>query len=1024
MKPVKRLDSPDYYMIAWIAPLPVECAAVTALLDEAHAEPHGFEQHEADPNSYTWGRMGAHDLVIASLPAAATGTVSAATTASGVLSSLPHIRIGLLVGIGGGIASPDEGGRDVRLGDVVVSLPTGATGGVVQYDLVKAKPDGERERTGFLNMPPQVLLHALGKLRAKHRRVGSRLGALLQDMCKENPFMARATELGPGFVHQGLDNDRLFNASYGHAGGPDCLGCDVREEVRREARDSTEPRIHYGIIASGDTLVKDAAERAKIVELVGKGCLCVEMEAAGLMNHFPCLVIRGISDYADSHKNDQWQPYASATAAAFGKELLEHVPSGQLRKTPRAFELLQSIEKEIKDIAPKLSAISAWDDSRRSDRHANKIRKWLWPTDPSTVHCAARRKRHEGTGNWLITSPPFVQWKSGLRRHLWYHGLAGCGKTVLASTVVDHLHDARRSDSDVCLSFFFDFREKDKQRLDDLLRSLIFQLSSQHVNAQQALDELFALCNEGTKQPATDAMTGTLRKMLQHSPRAWVVLDALDECSTRGELLDWLETLASPDLAHIQLIATSRLIGELESGLGWWFRDDCMIPIDNASVGEDIGSYVKARLRTGQLQKRWASEPAILDEIESAIRKMAGAMFRWAACQLDTLERCLDYDELETALHSLPKDLGETYSRMLDAIPENRRGKAVRILQLLTYSERPLTIQEAVDVVAIRLESATKFDPKYRLKCPGEITMFCPCLVSLVKKQFQGRERTELELAHLSVKEYLMSELPPEPFRSGLYEPDARRCITRCCLAYLSCLGSETPRTKPSPLEQYHLVVAVRARFPFARYSVRYWLNYEKPDEAKDEITTTIVHFLNNRAAFTMWRLLFEYERPLDDMANRNTLPPIHFASLQDERPDMSWRLRKLSEVDVNARGGTFGNALQAASVIGHASVVRELLKGGADVNAQGGIFGTALQAASLMGHSENVLQLLHKGADVNAQCGPFRNALQAASTMGHKEVVQLLLSQGARRSNQVDVILNFRRTREPLDRWSDILGS
>src|SRR5947207_2572224 len=99
-------------------------------------------------------------------------------------------------------------------------------------------------------------------------------------------------------------------------------------------RDSTEPEIHYGIIASGNMLIKDAATRDKIAKEIGNDCVCFEMEAAGLMNNFPCLVIRGICDYADSHKSDQWQRYASATAAAYGKEFLGYVPSEDLQRTP------------------------------------------------------------------------------------------------------------------------------------------------------------------------------------------------------------------------------------------------------------------------------------------------------------------------------------------------------------------------------------------------------------------------------------------------------------------------------------------------------------------------------------------------------------------------------------------------------------------------------------------------------------------------------------------------------------------
>ncbi|KFA78900.1 hypothetical protein S40288_10376 [Stachybotrys chartarum IBT 40288] len=155
----KNLHSPEAYAIAWIAALSIERAAAIALLDERHDAPQDFEQHPTDANSYTWGRMSNHNMVIASLPAGSYGTTPAATTASNLLASLPHIRIGLLVGIGGGVAQPPH--QDVRLGDVVVSQPDRTMGGVIQYDLGKAKSDQTWERKGSLNTPPAVLLHAV-----------------------------------------------------------------------------------------------------------------------------------------------------------------------------------------------------------------------------------------------------------------------------------------------------------------------------------------------------------------------------------------------------------------------------------------------------------------------------------------------------------------------------------------------------------------------------------------------------------------------------------------------------------------------------------------------------------------------------------------------------------------------------------------------------------------------------------------------------------------------------------------------
>lgn len=137
----------------------------------------------------------------------------------------------------------------------------------------------------------------------------------------------------------------MFKATCPHVDGFGCSNCDSKGEIARDNRDSDEPEIYYGIIASGSTLVKDAAFRDSICKDTGEECICIEMEAAGLMNSFPCLVIRGICDYADSHKNDRWQRYAAATAAAYAKEFLGVVPGGDLEKTRRAAEVLDSSRK-------------------------------------------------------------------------------------------------------------------------------------------------------------------------------------------------------------------------------------------------------------------------------------------------------------------------------------------------------------------------------------------------------------------------------------------------------------------------------------------------------------------------------------------------------------------------------------------------------------------------------------------------------------------------------------------------------
>ena len=312
-KELRMLDSSASYTVGWIAALAHERAAALMMLDERHSKPKDFAKHPSDANSYTWGQVAEHNVVVASLPAGEYGTVSAAGTANGLRASLPHIRVGLLVGIGAGVP-----GNNILLGDVVVSNPDGAHGGVVQYDLYKAKNESGssiRERKGFLDSPPRVLRAALGALQAEHEISGSAVPELLE-------------------VFQG---NKLMQVPYGYPGAE-------KDRLRLENtnfRDSLA--IHYGAIASGNTLIKDCTERDALIKWLeqnGVKPMCFEMEAAGLMNSFPCLVIRGICDYADEHKDDTWQKYAAATAAAFAKELLGYIDGEEMEETAKISEVL------------------------------------------------------------------------------------------------------------------------------------------------------------------------------------------------------------------------------------------------------------------------------------------------------------------------------------------------------------------------------------------------------------------------------------------------------------------------------------------------------------------------------------------------------------------------------------------------------------------------------------------------------------------------------------------------------------
>jgi nucleoside phosphorylase len=264
-------------------------------------------------------------VVIACLPKGKYGLTSAASVATDMLRSFPSIRFGMMVGIGGGAPSQKH---DIRLGDVVVSSPVGRTGGVIHYELGKTIQNQKFELTGALDAPPPMLLTALSVIGALHERKGHRITESVHGMIERNPRLRKK------YQRPETKMDRLYKSNFIH---PDRdQACDIvcsgetAQLVQRNERtaDEDDPMIHYGLIASADRLMKDARVRDTLAR--EEEVLCFEMEAAGLMDHFPCLVIRGICDYSDTHKNDMWQGYAAATAATYAKDLLGVMPAAEL----------------------------------------------------------------------------------------------------------------------------------------------------------------------------------------------------------------------------------------------------------------------------------------------------------------------------------------------------------------------------------------------------------------------------------------------------------------------------------------------------------------------------------------------------------------------------------------------------------------------------------------------------------------------------------------------------------------------
>lgn len=308
------------YHVAWICPVAdLELLPARLMLDEEHPTPP-YDTHY-DENTYLCGTISGHAVVVATCPQGGTGNVNAGRLTGPMFKTFPNIRMAVLVGVGGGIPReevPDEPLDDIHLGDVVVGWPGDDGPACVYHERGKAKVDGEFHMVGTIQNPDWRLTQALSILASDHEMGKTTFEVQLRRL--------QRTKRAKKFAHPGLENDKLFRAEHHHVGsyGSGCKDCDASKLVERPQR--TEENLetlvfHQGRIATGNAVIQDAELRDKIRARCN-GALCVEMEAAGVDASRRCLVVRGISNYADSHKNDLWRAHAAGNAAAFTRELL------------------------------------------------------------------------------------------------------------------------------------------------------------------------------------------------------------------------------------------------------------------------------------------------------------------------------------------------------------------------------------------------------------------------------------------------------------------------------------------------------------------------------------------------------------------------------------------------------------------------------------------------------------------------------------------------------------------------------
>jgi hypothetical protein len=289
---------------------------------------------------------------------------------------------------------------------------------------------------------------------------------------------------------------------------------------------------------------------------------------------------------------------------------------------------LKRLQKAIQDDvdAPSVAFVKNAEGLRTAQvKRLNKVCERLSAPDPSTNHHKARKQRQDDTGLWLLESDKFKIWKGDAASVLWLFGIPGCGKTILSSTIIEDLlqHCSENTDM-VIVYFYFDFNNTQKQDPELMVCSLLQQLLQRLAMVYRSIDAFFSSCENGTRPPLHTLLDVTHQAMQKFS-HVYVVIDALDECSKRSELLDVLETIASWQLQNLHLLMTSQKERDIETSLESYVRDSICLQSD--VVDTDIQRYIQQRLSDDRNLTKWSKDADIKRDIEDALIRGACGMY-------------------------------------------------------------------------------------------------------------------------------------------------------------------------------------------------------------------------------------------------------------------------------------------------------------------------------------------------------------------------------------------------------------
>lgn len=1019
MPPTTRAE----FEVAIICALPLEASAVVDLFDEHYDDEHDiYGKQEGGSNAYSTGRIGQHDIVLAHMPGM--GKSSAASVASGLRSSFTGIKLALIVGICGAVPIPSPN-NPIILGDVIIS------NSVIEFDFGRQYPDHFERKSGTkdtLGRPNSDIRALLNKLEVRHVR--EKLGGkILQNLANLREKIDTAR-------YPGVNQDRLFEATHRHMHhgeffSRDCLcsmarshsdpvckkasesSCDVLEcnllavlenPARRKRLDAEAPTplVHIGTIGSASTVMKSAEHRDLIAQ--GDNIIAFEMEGAGVWDNLPCIIIKGVCDYADSHKNKHWQDYAAATAASAAKAFLDYWTSMQgprnLVTTPSRKRSYSPSIADAANVSKQHGSPTQRQDHVpvpiRTDQASTSLRPVPGPSDLGTrqtrldalnfelldARHATIKKTHTGTCKWLFSESEYLDWQDEQKLHehhgfLWIKGKPGAGKSAIMKFAYSEAQ--ARSKNSAVISYFFNARgERLEKSTCGMYRSLLFQLLSKVPRLQVVLDGS-NLGNDAISN--TETLQSLFRLAIEKLDDRPLIcfVDALDECEDSEdqvrEMVNFFEDLgehtvekgirflvcfSSRHYPHITINKSVELILEVQQG-----------------HTEDITKYIQSNLKAGKSER--------VDKLKTEVQEKSQGVFLWVVLVVPMLQKAWDRGKVKSlreCLQSIPDDLSKLFKDILCRDTEDMQ-ELVLCLKWVLYAGRPLRPEELYFGIlsGTNPESLTPWEPGD--DPPELINRFILSSSKGLAEPTRNKAPT-IQFIHESVRDFLLKENGLALIQDTIDCTSAGSAhdeLKHCCQNYIDSVA--IGQIKDSSSE-------ATTRFPFLEYSIRHI--FKHAELAASHIISQEVFLAD--FALGAWIILHDI---VEKHKIRRYGPQTSLLYVLVEQSTLHLCRTEIciNQKSINTESVVrYAFPVIAAAAVGNQQILELLLQNGADINSKCKEYGNALHVAIEKGRTSVVDTLVKHGLSAQFQSQlRWRNLLYQAVAKSRISIVRLLLS-------------------------------